>query len=113
MEMRDLRIKNFLLNQILIMLQQKGKQLPTFLRLKKCFPTIVIRPYQVYGPNQDCNRLIPIVVTNCLQISFPFLAASNLEILYIDDFVKIVFKLMTDKEKTMKYLMLVMERLQI
>ena len=80
----------------------KGKATSHIFKIKKkCFPTIVIRPYQVYGPNQDCNRLIPIVVTNCLQNqSFPCSSGKQFrDFLYIDDFVKIVFKLMTDKRK--------------
>ena len=29
------------------------------------FPCVILRLYLVYGPKQDYNRLIPIVVKNC------------------------------------------------
>ena len=43
-----------------------------FLKYKRDFPYIILRFYQVYGPNQDMNRLIPFVIKSCLQNkSFP------------------------------------------
>lgn len=66
---------------------------------KKKFPGIIIRPYQVYGPYQDANRLIPIVITNCLKNKkFPCSNGKQFrDFLYIDDFVEIVFKIMISK----------------
>ncbi len=78
----------------------KGKATRHLLQTcKKNFPGIVVRPYQVYGPYQDLNRLIPIVIDNCLKDKkFPCSSGKQLrDFLYIDDFVEIVFKLMVNK----------------
>ena len=49
----------------------KSKLLSTNLIIKKFkkkkFPGVVLRLYQVYGPKQDFNRLIPIVIKNCIN----------------------------------------------
>ena len=79
----------------------KGKATQYLLKISKLkFPGIVIRPYQVYGPYQDYNRLIPIVIKNCLEDKkFPCSSGRQLrDFLYIDDFVEIVFKLMVYKD---------------
>ena len=57
------------------------------------FPVIIVRPYLLYGPNQDMNRLIPIVIKNCLSnSSFDCSNGNQLRnFLYIDDFVKVLF----------------------
>jgi nucleoside-diphosphate-sugar epimerase len=34
---------------------------------KNSFPVTIFRLYQAYGPRQDPNRLIPIVIMNCLK----------------------------------------------
>ena len=34
---------------------------------KKQFPVTIFRLYQAYGPKQDINRLIPIVVDACIN----------------------------------------------
>ena len=34
---------------------------------KKQFPVTILRLYQAYGPKQDINRLIPIVVDACIN----------------------------------------------
>ena len=34
---------------------------------KRKFPSIVLRLYQVYGPKQDLNRFIPIIISGCLK----------------------------------------------
>ena len=31
------------------------------------FPVKIIRFYQIYGPRQDLNRFLPIVIKNCLR----------------------------------------------
>ena len=66
---------------------------------KKNFPTVVIRPYQIYGPYQDLNRLIPFVIYNCLKNKkFPCSdGKQHRDFLYVDDFVKIVFKILINK----------------
>ncbi len=37
------------------------------LYLKFKFPVTILRLYQAYGTQQDINRLIPIVITNCIK----------------------------------------------
>ena len=66
----------------------------------KSFPVLILRPYQIYGPNQDLNRFIPIVIDNCLKNKiFPCSEGSQRrDFLYIDDFVKAVFKLIINKK---------------
>ncbi len=62
----------------------------------KKFPVMIIRPYQVYGPYQDLNRFIPIIINNCLQNrNFPCSEGNQFrDFLYIDDFVRYLFILM-------------------
>ena len=64
-----------------------------FLRNKKNFPSIVLRLYQVYGPKQDTNRLVPITIGNCLKNkSFPCSDGNQFrDFLYIDDFVNALY----------------------
>ena len=68
-------------------------------KLRK-FPAIIIRGYQVYGPKQDTNRLIPIVITNCLKDrSFPCSEGNQVrDFLYIDDFISAVYKALMNRK---------------
>ena len=53
---------------------------------------IIVRPFLVYGPHQDSNRLFPYVINNCISDS-TFTLTSGLQLhdfLYIDDFVEAV-----------------------
>jgi nucleoside-diphosphate-sugar epimerase len=64
------------------------------------FPVVVLRLYQIYGPNQDLNRFIPVVIDSCRKdLEFP---CSNGEqyrdFLYVDDFVRAVFFSISNKE---------------
>ncbi len=62
--------------------------------LKKNFPVIVLRPYLIYGPGQNIDRLIPITILNCLKNN-SFNCSSGRQIrnfIYVNDFVKIVYK---------------------
>ena len=70
------------------------------LNKKKNFPVTILRLYQVYGPNQDLNRFIPVVINSCREdLKFP---CSNGEqyrdFLYVDDFVRAVFFSIRNKE---------------
>jgi len=58
------------------------------------YPISIIRPYLVYGPNQDNNRVIPFVINNSLEGNiFNCSSGSQLrDFLYIEDFVKAVYK---------------------
>lgn len=64
------------------------------------FPCTIIRPYLIYGPNQDFNRFIPLIIKGCLTNS-KFPCSNGLQIrnfLYVDDFVNGILKcLQNDK----------------
>ncbi len=66
---------------------------------EKNFPTIIVRPYQVYGPYQDLNRFIPIIINNCIKSRNFACSEGNQfrDFLYIDDFVRYLFILMNKK----------------
>ncbi len=59
---------------------------------KNNFPFTILRLYQIYGPQQDNNRLIPITINACLKDkSFP--CTSGLQIrdfLHIDDLTRLL-----------------------
>ena len=65
------------------------------------FPCVILRCYQIYGPTQDTNRLIPFVITKCLKDEH--FECSNgkqyRDFLYIDDFVELFKKLITKNKK--------------
>ena len=66
----------------------------------KNFPAMIVRPYQVYGPYQDLNRFIPIIINNCLK-SQNFACSEGTQFrdfLYVDDFVRYLFILMNKKK---------------
>ena len=64
------------------------------------FPCTVLRLYLVFGPRQDFNRFIPIIVKGCLQnLKFPTSDGSQLRsFLYVDDFLSAVFKCIKNKK---------------
>jgi len=67
---------------------------------KKKLPVTILRLYQVYGPNQDLNRFIPVVINSCRKdLKFP---CSNGEqyrdFLYVDDFVRAIFFSISNKK---------------
>ena len=76
----------------------KAKLLATRLLLKKNktenFPCLILRPYLIFGPNQDFNRFIPIVIKGCLlDKKFPCSDGEQYrDFLYVDDFINAVFK---------------------
>lgn len=67
---------------------------------KSSFPYVIVRPYQVYGPKQDNNRIIPFIINACLNnLKFPCSAGKQLrDFLFIDDFVSAVFKIVDNKK---------------
>lgn len=71
-----------------------------FKNLNSFFPFIIIRPYQIYGPNQDNNRIIPFIINSCLENKkFPCSAGNQLrDFLYIDDFLSAIFKSIDNKK---------------
>ncbi len=66
---------------------------------KKNFPVTVIRPYQVYGPKQDLNRFIPIVINCCKnQKDFPCSHGRQYrDFLYIDDLIDAIFLILENQ----------------
>jgi len=81
----------------------KSKLLSTEYIMKKFrennFPAIVLRPYLVYGPGQNSDRLIPITILNCLK-DYSFDCSSGEQIrnfIFVDDFVKIVYQCLFSK----------------
>lgn len=61
---------------------------------KKKFPCTVLRLYQVYGPQQDFNRFIPIIIKACLlNSSFPCSAGNQKrDFTYVKDVVDAIIK---------------------
>ena len=51
------------------------------------FPCVNLRLYSVYGPWEERDRLIPTLVSNCLQGKFPHFVARNIsrDFIYVDD----------------------------
>lgn len=58
------------------------------------FPVVILRLYQVYGPKQDLNRFLPIVISSCLKNKkFPCTEGSQLrDFIYIEDVVEAIIK---------------------
>lgn len=81
----------------------KSKLLATNFLLKKYkdenFPVTIFRLYLTYGPGQDINRLIPIVIKNCFKDKkFPTSKGDQIrDFIYIDDVVKILIRSTTKK----------------
>ena len=61
---------------------------------------IVLRLYQIYGPFQKINRIIPLAIYN-LKKSKSFNSSSGIQLrdfLYIDDFVNLIIKIIKTKK---------------
>jgi dTDP-glucose 4,6-dehydratase len=60
---------------------------------KKKFPVTIVRLYQVYGPYQDLNRFIPVVINSCKsKIDFPCSHGRQFrDFLYINDLIDAIF----------------------
>ncbi len=63
------------------------------------FPCVILRLYLVYGPRQDYNRFVPIVIKACLEKNFfPCSKGSQYrDFLYVDDFISSIFKCLKNK----------------
>lgn len=68
---------------------------------EKNFPALVLRPYQIYGPAQEENRLIPFVISQSLSGNlFPCSSGKQFrDFLYVADFVKCLDMLIRKKVK--------------
>ena len=60
---------------------------------KKKFPSTILRLYLAYGPKQDINRFIPIIIDGCLNNKKIPLSKGNQirDFCYIDDVLKAIF----------------------
>ena len=66
---------------------------------KQKFPSTILRLYNTYGPRQDLNRFIPIVIAGCIKNKkFPCSMGNQLrDFLHIDDVVDAILKSLTSK----------------
>ncbi len=74
----------------------KSKNLATKLVQKKLKNFLILRLYQVYGPYQKKDRLVPITIDSCLQNN-SFACSAGLQkrdFLYVDDFVRLILKIL-------------------
>ena len=60
------------------------------------FPVTIVRLYLVYGPNQDANRIVPIVIENALKDKiFDCSSGKQLrDFIYIDDVINAIIKIL-------------------
>ena len=67
---------------------------------KKKFPVTILRLYQAYGPRQDINRLIPIVISACLKNKkFPCSDGKQFrDFVHVEDVAKAIFKCLDNKK---------------
>jgi nucleoside-diphosphate-sugar epimerase len=67
---------------------------------KSSFPFVVLRLYQIYGPKQKFDRLIPNVIKSCLK-NQKFKCTEGTQkrdFLYIDDLINLLLKIMKTKK---------------
>ena len=67
---------------------------------KKKFPSVILRLYLAYGPRQDINRFLPIIIDGCLKNKkFPCSAGSQLrDFVHINDVVDAILKSLQSKK---------------
>ena len=69
---------------------------------EKKIPVTVLRLFQVYGPNQDNNRILPYLIKNSLK-NKSFKTTKGLQVCdfcYIDDVIEAIFKCFKSKKST-------------
>ena len=66
---------------------------------KENFPSTVLRLYLAYGPRQDVNRFIPIIIKGCIENKkFPCSNGDQLrDFVHVDDAVEAIIKSLTNK----------------
>ena len=66
---------------------------------RKKFPSTVLRLYLAYGPKQDVNRFLPIIIKGCIKNKeFPCSEGIQLrDLTHIDDVVNAILKSLTNK----------------
>jgi nucleoside-diphosphate-sugar epimerase len=81
----------------------KAKLLSTIYLLdlfkKKKFPSTILRLYLSYGPKQDINRFLPIIIQSCInKKKFPCSAGNQLrDFVHVDDVVNAILKSLNNK----------------
>ena len=72
----------------------------------KNFPVTILRLYLAYGPKQDLNRLIPIVINSCIENKeFPCSDGKQTrDFVHVDDVVDAIFKTLRCKQARGKIL---------
>ncbi len=70
------------------------------LNKKKKFPVVILRFYQVFGPKQSFNRLIPIVINSSFKNkSFPCSSGvQKRDFLYVDDAINAIMLTITNEK---------------
>ena len=66
---------------------------------KKKFPATILRLYLAYGPRQDINRFLPIIIKGCIKNKkFPCSKGNQLrDFVHVDDVVDAIIKSLTNK----------------
>lgn len=66
---------------------------------KKKFPSTILRLYLTYGPRQDLNRFLPIIITGCVKNKkFPCSIGNQFrDFVHINDVVNAILKSLTNK----------------
>ncbi len=82
----------------------KTKLMASKYLMKKYFDSklniTILRPYQVYGPLQSVDRIVPITITNCLKKKI-FYCSEGLQFrdfLYVKDLVNAIFSTIENKK---------------
>ena len=76
----------------------RSKHMATKLLLKYhnnyALPVTIFRLFQVYGPYQEINRLIPFTIYNCLNdLKFPCSSGNQYrDFIYVDDVISLIIK---------------------
>ena len=78
----------------------------TDLNKKKLFPSTILRLYLAYGPRQDINRFLPIIIAGCLKNKkFPCSNGNQLrDLVHVDDVVEAIIKSLNSKKVSFKEL---------
>ena len=78
----------------------EAKLLSSKFIIKNLNDYIILRPYQIYGPHQKKNRLIPFTIDSCHKnLKFNCTQGSQeRDFLYVDDFIDLVIKILKLKK---------------
>ena len=67
---------------------------------KNKFPCTILRLYLAYGPRQDVNRFLPIIINGCIKNKkFPCSAGNQLrDFVFVEDVVDAIIKSLTNRK---------------